>query len=644
LTLDKNWAGYGKYRFYPERWEKYASQVYYGPEIKISSLTEWKNEIGFSDRVLERPEINVNVKPSVGKWFDEFTYTAEIEHPNKARMAVALFVNKTGINKEETVLWRGDQYNHIIEPSDYNDRNIETVTWTVKKSEVFDERDAGSNSPFYIWYWDGCNEYNRTQEGIEEGPMLIPNYKPEFTGYQCIDPLEGSTHCVYTYIFGINDTDDEIVSGLLTVVDPLNKTYTVEGIYERGNLIFVVGPGLNIFTDKKLEKYRDTSLFIWDKVPGEDSEKLKRYLVSDLGIDWARNVTITKSSDNLTIRISTDNNSAEITMDEDMESATLGIDGAQNYILRVEKGFCWGDVPGVGNMRLIRFLQEEFDFDWAENATITKSTDNMSISIRKDEFFATIRLDAKNEKAILEIGDGGNYELTVREEVRREEKVLTIYKMENSKLYIYPESFTSRYRLRYWDEGMWVNGTTKKNPEEKDSWWFGPLVRLVNVTFEEPKVTPKNGTYADEFLYSVYLESSRKNIIWLTLTIYDPANPEHSPQTLPEKEITVHAANERSLARWDSKEIQPYLSKIFGPNDFGKTARYEIAWEDQYGSSGIIKGIGPDVERALPLFSFDQFPFYTIVVLPLLIFGGSLLFGLFEGKGGKGGKGKKWGR
>ncbi|MBE9593003.1 MAG: hypothetical protein IMF19_05950, partial [Proteobacteria bacterium] len=144
-------------------------------------------------------------------------------------------------------------------------------------------------------------------------------------------------------------------------------------------------------------------------------------------------------------------------------------------------------------MRFIRFLQEEFDFDWAENATITKSTDNRTISIQKDESFATIRLDAKKEKAILETMEGGNYELTVREEVRREEKVLTIYKMENSKLYIYPESFTSRYRLRYWDEGMWVKGITKKIPKKKDSWWFGPLVRLVNVTFEEPKVTPEKG-------------------------------------------------------------------------------------------------------------------------------------------------------
>jgi hypothetical protein len=150
----------------------------------------------------------------------------------------------------------------------------------------------------------------------------------------------------------------------------------------------------------------------------------------------------------------------------------------------------------------------------------------------------------------------------------------------------------------------------------------------VNVSFEEPKVTPENGTYADDFLYQVYLESSRKNIIWLTLTIYDPANPEHSHLTLPEKEIKILAANERSLARWDFKEIEPYLSKIFGPNDFGKTARYEIAWEDRYGNRGVIKGTGPSIERAVPLLSFDRLPFYTIVVLPLLIFVGLLLVGL----------------
>ena len=127
LTLDKNWAGLCKYRFYPERWEKYASQVYYGPEIKMLSLSEWKEEIGFSDKVLEEPTITSTVNPPAEKWFKKFTYTAEINHPDRANMTVVLFVYKPGSNNWEPVPWRGDRFNPIINPSDYNERNSATV-------------------------------------------------------------------------------------------------------------------------------------------------------------------------------------------------------------------------------------------------------------------------------------------------------------------------------------------------------------------------------------------------------------------------------------------------------------------------------------------------------------------------------------
>jgi hypothetical protein len=277
LTLNKNWAGHGKYRFYPERKEKYRSQVYYGPEIKMPSLSGWKEEIGFSDKVLKKPGITPTVNPPSEKWFKKFTYTAEINHPDKANMTVVLFVYKPGSNKWEPVPWRGDRFNPIVRSSDYDERKNATVSWTVEKEDIFDEKDAGKKSTFsrfYIWYWDGWNEpdckklESEDYDGPEvlEKPELRVNHEPEYTEFSEITPDPGSTHCEYEYKFGVNDSDGDTVHGWLTITgppkveawqtpDPPNETYIIGGYGSGGNISFRVVPDRGIFTDKKVEEY-----------------------------------------------------------------------------------------------------------------------------------------------------------------------------------------------------------------------------------------------------------------------------------------------------------------------------------------------------------------------------------------------------
>jgi predicted ATP-binding protein involved in virulence len=87
------------------------------------------------------------------------------------------------------------------------------------------------------------------------------------------------------------------------------------------------------FFNGKKSKY----LFCWDNAPRGDINRLLRFLVDDLDIDWAENVKIHKSDDGKTIRIFKDGNSAEIKIDEENEKATLKISDGRSHGLKVKK-------------------------------------------------------------------------------------------------------------------------------------------------------------------------------------------------------------------------------------------------------------------------------------------------------------------
>ena len=95
--------------------------------------------------------------------------------------------------------------------------------------------------------------------------------------------------------------------------------------------------------------------------------------------------------------------------------------------------FNWSRVPGNDSEKLIQFLVDVLDLKWAENATITKSVDEMSINITDDGNTATITIDANKKTATVKVGGEIIYVL----EVRIEDDTLNIYdckleKMEES--------------------------------------------------------------------------------------------------------------------------------------------------------------------------------------------------------------------
>jgi hypothetical protein len=96
--------------------------------------------------------------------------------------------------------------------------------------------------------------------------------------------------------------------------------------------------GTSSVANEKEDKWKiKQSLFSWDNVPGNDSERLLKFLGDNLDIGWAKNAEISKSDDHKTIHISKDKNSAEIVINKKEEKATLKIRDGKTYVLKVNK-------------------------------------------------------------------------------------------------------------------------------------------------------------------------------------------------------------------------------------------------------------------------------------------------------------------
>jgi hypothetical protein len=93
---------------------------------------------------------------------------------------------------------------------------------------------------------------------------------------------------------------------------------------------------IGLFNISWAEKEELKYLFNWDNVPGNDSDKLIRFLVDDLDIKWAASATITKSDDGMVITVSTNEKTVELIMAENMEKVTLKVGGETIHVLIVK--------------------------------------------------------------------------------------------------------------------------------------------------------------------------------------------------------------------------------------------------------------------------------------------------------------------
>jgi hypothetical protein len=166
------------------------------------------------------------------------------------------------------------------------------------------------------------------------------------------------------------------------------------------------------------------------------------------------------------------------------------------------------------------------------------------------------------------------------------------------------DSFMSSYRFEYYDEGMII--ATKEH--KWTDWIPRPDVSLVKVELMHLNVEPKEGTYADEFVYSAQFYSTEENIVTVKLIIYDPSNTKNVQYLSARLTIPADAKN---VISW---EVKP---EVFSSDDFGKTASYRILWEDQFGNNGTTNLItGPTIAKAVPIVTNSYLP--IIIVLSLV--------------------------
>jgi hypothetical protein len=93
---------------------------------------------------------------------------------------------------------------------------------------------------------------------------------------------------------------------------------------------------IGLFNISWAEKEELKYLFNWDSVPGNDSDKLIRFLVDKLDLKWVDSATITKSSDGMIITVSTNEKTAKLIMAENKEKVTVKVGGETIHVLIVK--------------------------------------------------------------------------------------------------------------------------------------------------------------------------------------------------------------------------------------------------------------------------------------------------------------------
>jgi hypothetical protein len=125
-----------------------------------------------------------------------------------------------------------------------------------------------------------------------------------------------------------------LLLGIFTFVALVPYIYNITDLLKPENIIKQLASDIN------RNKFLDSHLLCWDNVSENDSWKLRRFLMVDLGLGWAKNAEIPQPDDKKKFRIVNGKNSVEININKEEKKARLTISGGGTYDLRVkdEKG------------------------------------------------------------------------------------------------------------------------------------------------------------------------------------------------------------------------------------------------------------------------------------------------------------------
>jgi hypothetical protein len=147
-------------------------------------------------------------------------------------------------------------------------------------------------------------------------------------------------------------------------------------------------------------------LFCWDKIPGNDTEKLIEFLVAKKNIKWAKTAVVEKIDNGSTIKLSAADNQLYLRLNKEETKVNLRINSRDS--------FNWNDVPGNDNGKLIKFLERRFGIDWIKAAKIEKTDADKLIIISSDMNYLLLKLNDDKTKVDLIINGDSTHEFTVK--------------------------------------------------------------------------------------------------------------------------------------------------------------------------------------------------------------------------------------
>jgi hypothetical protein len=159
-------------------------------------------------------------------------------------------------------------------------------------------------------------------------------------------------------------------------------------------------------------------LFSWNEIPGNDSDILIDFLKQNYSIDWLRTAKTEKINNEKTIRVTDGKNHLSLNLNNDNTRVNLTIDNdrTDEFIVKIESGklniyrksqinkldiisgifhpdfiflfelFCWDEVPGTDNLRLIQYLSNRLKIDPKKNIKIEKNNDDDLINVFYDKY------------------------------------------------------------------------------------------------------------------------------------------------------------------------------------------------------------------------------------------------------------------
>lgn len=137
--------------------------------------------------------------------------------------------------------------------------------------------------------------------------------------------------------------------------------------------------------------------------------------------------------------------------------------------------FCWNDIPGKDNLKLLEIIKSLFLIDWIETPTIQKK-DDFTLVIHTDEDHFIFSFNNDKTKALLENVDGRSSEFIVKKENDR----FNIYNniiSKDFKKHLFKKIAETKYKLdkydeaiEFWEKALDVskNSSTKLNISETE--------------------------------------------------------------------------------------------------------------------------------------------------------------------------------